>query len=816
MPENGYIRRAGRRIGSGPDATPEISGMVARSAPDWDPEPDPSEDPFSGRSGGTGVRGDTSCSAKIGTVIFASKDSSFRIFRVTDRDTGEEFTCKGNVGDIVKGIDVKLRGRFVTDRKWGRQFLVSSCEDEMSVDTMGHLLKTVPGIGPVLASRLVDRFGEDLADIIATDPSRLAEAGATDRVIEAIVRVWGARWGEKGLRELLKIAGMGDETTERFVAQAAEGDGVLALEKKIRENPWAITLEGDDETIVSFAQADRIARYLGFPMDDPARARCGVAQALRIAGASGHCWMSREKVREMSAKALSGIMTGSAFEICLDWLKEKGVVEEEDGKLYLSGLYHAEKSIAAGLADLAHEFSVPDDIIESLPRRFSPRGDPIVLNAEQESAVKSACSHTVSIVTGGPGTGKTAVVRSIIDAVRNLGGEGGIYLCAPTGKAAQRLSELSGMKASTIHRLLGMRGEQNDEVKNIDNPLPARLVIVDEASMLDCRLMEKLVEAIPNGCRIVFSGDVDQLPPVGPGNVLRDLIDSETIPVTRLSHIYRQSEKSFISQNARAINQGDYEAMEIDDAEDFDFVECRDAQTAANEVISICKELTDNGTSPMDIMVAVPMNRGDLGVRGLNDRLQSVMNPDGREVARSFGSSLRIGDKIIQTRNNYKKNVFNGELGTITGAREEGGFLCDFGNGRTVEYDEEDAPQLSLAYAMTIHKSQGSEVDNVILAISSANSYMLDRSLLYTGVTRARKFCAVVGDEAALRRAVGRSEATVRNTSLIERLQNPGYREDDKHRKTVEEAVGDTGQIRESSFRIDWSKLREFAGLAGM
>jgi len=612
----------------------------------------------------------------------------------------------------------------------------------------------------------VAAFGERTLQIIDQSPSFLSEVkGIGTKRLALIRQSWCEQKAVRDIMVFLQAHGMGPARALRI--HRTYGDDAVA---KIRANPYRLAA---DIWGIGFQIADDLAGKLGIAPDSPERARAALRHALREFSTDGHVGYPEEGVVERMVA-----MTGIAPE-----LAQKAVETERlDGAvvrdtrmtppwLYLKSLYLAETHLATHLAELGKGApplgTVSDSALMAIQTRMA-----LELAPEQKEALRMAGTSRVLIITGGPGVGKTTIVRGIVELYRQKNRK--IELCAPTGRAAKRLNETTGLEARTLHRLLEFDPGRGSFTRDGSNPLEGDLFLVDEASMLDVNLAWGFVRAIPKGASLVLVGDVDQLPSVGPGRVLAELISSGCLPVARLTRVFRQAARSGIVRAAHAVREGQLPDLEVP-ADDFFFVASEDPADIAEKLELLVRERIPKkfGLDPMrDIQVLTPMNRTELGVTALNGRLQAALNPDRGQIAvERFGQKFRVGDRVLQTHNNYKKQIYNGDLGVIVSIDEINRELTVRFDGRDVPFDLGELDEISLAYALSIHKSQGSEYPAVVMPLHTQHFMMLQRNLLYTGLTRARKLAVIVGSLRALKLAVDRQDTRERHTALGDRMR---------------------------------------------
>ena len=679
----------------------------------------------------------------------------------------------GNLLEVPVGSVLLCRGEWKVDKRYGSQFVAATWEETMPATVYGieKYLGSglVKGIGPRFARAIVQRFGTETIDIIETEIERLYEVPNIGRKRVAKIREsWEKQKDIKNV--MLFLQGYGVSTA--YAAKIYREYGKESIDK-VRENPYRLA---DDIWGIGFKTADGIAAKMGYGKEDPRRCRSGILYTLGQLSDEGHVYAGEEQLVKTAGQLLEAGET-AIRDTLAGMLQAEDLILDKDA-IYLPPFYHAECGTSRRLRDLAQSTG------RSL---FDGLFDPSSLTAEtgieydevQLAAIRQAVTSKVMVLTGGPGTGKTTTTQGIIAALKKAGLR--VLLAAPTGRAAKRMSEATGMEAKTIHRLLEYN-PQDGYKRNDENPLEGDALIVDECSMIDILLMNNLLKAVPVGMRLVFVGDIDQLPSVGAGNVLRDIIDSQRIPVVRLVRIFRQAQKSRIVMNAHAINQGRFPDISNGRDTDFFFLKEDDPERAAATIVRLVKERLSRAyrERPDRIQVLTPMQRGVVGAANLNLLLQQALNPSGPSLNRG-GYTYRQGDRVMQQRNNYDKDVFNGDLGYIREVNtEERTLKVDF-DGKWVEYDVTELDELTLAYATTIHKAQGSEYPIVVMPVLMTHFVMLQRNLIYTGITRAKKICVLIGAMKALAYAVRNMSVLKRNTSLRERL-NPSLTTDGKLR----------------------------------
>lgn len=706
-------------------------------------------------------------------ITYQNPENGYSVLKVKVKGYNDLVTLVGNLLEVPVGSVLLCRGEWKVDKRYGSQFVAATWEETMPATVYGieKYLGSglVKGIGPRFARAIVQRFGTETIDIIETEIERLYEVPNIGRKRVAKIREsWEKQKDIKNV--MLFLQGYGVSTA--YAAKIYREYGKESIDK-VRENPYRLA---DDIWGIGFKTADGIAAKMGYEKEDPRRCRSGILYTLGQLSDEGHVYAGEEQLVKTAGQLLEAGET-AIRDTLAGMLQAEDLILDKDA-IYLPPFYHAECGTSRRLRDLA----------ESTGRSlFDGLFDPSSLTAEtgieydevQLAAIRQAVTSKVMVLTGGPGTGKTTTTQGIIAALKKAGLR--VLLAAPTGRAAKRMSEATGMEAKTIHRLLEYN-PQDGYKRNDENPLEGDALIVDECSMIDILLMNNLLKAVPVGMRLVFVGDIDQLPSVGAGNVLRDIIDSQRIPVVRLVRIFRQAQKSRIVMNAHTINQGRFPDTSNGRDTDFFFMREDDPERAAETIVRLVKERLPRAyrESPDRIQVLTPMQRGVVGAANLNLLLQQALNPSGPSLNRG-GYTYRQGDRVMQQRNNYDKDVFNGDLGYIREVdTEERTLKVDF-DGKWVEYDVTELDELTLAYATTIHKAQGSEYPIVVMPVLMTHFVMLQRNLIYTGITRAKKICVLIGATKALAYAVRNVSVLKRNTRLRERL-NPSLTTDGKLR----------------------------------
>jgi exodeoxyribonuclease V alpha subunit len=700
-------------------------------------------------------------------------------------------TIVGNLPELSPGENLRLSGNWINHPKHGQQFQVEVCEQTLPATAAGirRYLGSglIKGIGPRLAERIVNQFGAQTMEVIEDQPERLREVPDIGLKRSALIaQAWE---DQKQVKEIMIFLHSHDVSTNLAIKIYKQyGDQSLNI---VQDDPYRLAR---DIFGVGFKTADRIAQALGLPTDHPSRIEAGVVFALHEMTDNGHVYAPQQLLVERSRELLEVTedhilpaldrlsqdervrqelipLAGKSGSSAIQELREQGR-EYGQRAVYLTPLYFGESGVAERLRGLAH--ALPSRLSD-LPPNFVAMDE--TLSPEQHTAIKTALTHPVSILTGGPGTGKTTCVRALIAIIESANKS--FALASPTGRAAKRLSEATGRPASTIHRLLGFTPGEGFKY-NADKPLAVDLLVVDESSMLDLLLANNLLKALQVGTHLLLVGDVDQLPSVGAGDVLRDVIESDIAPVTRLSVIFRQAAGSQIISNAHRINQGQMPYFQADAAGtnmgDFFLFPAEKPEEAAQWVQEVvCNRIPQRfDLHPQEqIQVLAPMYRGAAGVHALNERLQEKLNPASpmKPEKQLYGEIFRTGDKVMQVQNNYDKEVFNGDIGAILEINSVAHTMTVGFDGRRVVYDWSEGDQLVLAYAVSVHKSQGSEFPAVVMPILTAHYMMLQRNLLYTAITRAKELCVLVGNRRAIGIAVNNNKVAHRYTALDWRLQ---------------------------------------------
>ena len=665
--------------------------------------------------------------------------------------------------EVPVGSVLLCEGDWKIDRKYGKQFIVQSFEEVMPATVYGieKYLGSglVKGIGPKFAQLIVRQFGTDTIEVIETDIERLYEVpGIGKKRVEKIRESWEKQKDIKNV--MLFLQGYGVSTA--YAAKIYRCYGKESIDK-VNENPYRLA---DDIWGIGFKTADGIANKMGYEKNDLRRCKSGLTYTLSQLSDEGHVYAEQEQLLK-SAMELLEADQDPIVQAMKEMVETEQLIMDGD-VIYLPPFYYAEIGTANNLKGLMNCMGKKAAPIQPNMEAITLQTG-IEYDEVQVAAIRQAVNSKVMVLTGGPGTGKTTTTQGIIAALKTMGYS--ILLAAPTGRAAKRMSEATGMEAKTIHRLLEYNPADGYK-RNDENPLEGDVLIVDECSMIDILLMNNLVKALPETMHLILVGDIDQLPSVGAGNVLRDIIDSERVPVVRLTRIFRQAQTSRIVMSAHAINEGKFPDISNGKDTDFFFIKNDDADAVATAIVDLVKNRLPKGYHmPLSkIQVLTPMQRGVVGSANLNLILQEALNPTKEGLSRG-GYNFRKGDRVMQIRNNYDKEVFNGDLGYIESVNQEDRTLMVNFEERLVEYEVSELDELSLAYATTIHKAQGSEYPIVVMPVLMKHYVMLQRNLIYTGITRAKKVCVLIGSTKALAYAIHNLTVSNRNTKLKERLQ---------------------------------------------
>ena len=708
----------------------------------------------------------------VESIVFRNDETGYTVCSVKTHGGGVRqrdtvVTIVGSCAAVWEGEELHAEGQWIRHPSHGQQFQAKTitCITPTSTEGLRRYLASgmIKGIGPKFAQRIVDRFGERTLDVIDKESGRLREVeGIGEGRRKLIKESWTEQRGVREIMIFLQSHGIGTAKASRIYRQY--GADAIAV---VKRNPYRLC---EDVWGIGFKTADGIALSVGIPHDSEVRARAGLIYTLQTEADEGHCF-TLECDLLLHAQELLGI----TVEILGDALAkefEKGTLAKEDSRIYLRDLFRAETRVAAILRRLldAPQPFAPIDATRAIPWSESKMG--LNLAPLQREALRNAVTSKVSIITGGPGVGKTTIIRALTEifGARKLD----IRLAAPTGRAAKRMSEATGREAQTIHRLLKFNPNIGGFEFNLDNPMSGDCFILDETSMIDIRLMDQFLQALPDSVTLVMVGDTDQLPSVGPGNVLRDLIASGAIPCCRLDTIFRQDTSGLIVRNAHHVNRGEPLETRAGDS-DFYFVETGEPDKIIARTVDLMTQRIPSKfkLNPLaDVQVLTPMRRNLLGTENLNDVIQAALNPSGPSLVRGC-THFRVNDRVMQLRNNYDKEVFNGDIGFIKQVDEEDRALVVLFDGKPVRYAQSELDELVLAYACSIHKSQGSEYPAVIVLLHTQHYKLLQRNLLYTAITRGKRLVLVVGSSRAVHIAIQANQVRERRTSLRERLHVP-------------------------------------------
>ncbi len=708
-------------------------------------------------------------------ISYHNEENDFVVAKLREKDRNELTTIVGNLSGINPGESLKLTGNWVHNKKFGEQFQVETFEVTVPATLLGiqkYLASgMIKGIGPIMSERIVEKFGLDTLDVVEKKPERLSEVeGIGPKRILEIKKTWKE---QKEIKEIM-IFLQGHGVSASYSAKIFKQYGNHSIEI-VKENPYRLAR---DIYGTGFLTADKIAQHLGIDQNSLIRAKAGLLYILGQLTEEGHVYYP-ENLLVRKTREILHVDEEIILQAIRELSRERELFLEDldpEGNLravYLAPFYGAETGVAQRLISLKESPSNvrtihPEKAIEWVQRKLG-----IELARKQEEAVLLAATSKVLVITGGPGTGKTTIITAILRIFQQLKLK--VLLAAPTGRAAKRMNETTGWGAKTIHRLLEYSPQKGGFKKDQDDPLEADVVIIDETSMVDTVLMHHLLKAIPSHAHLILVGDVDQLPSVGPGNVLKDIIKSGRFTVVTLTEIFRQAQESMIVVNAHKVNQGQHPMIkETDKPEetDFQFIEEEDPEKILQMILDLCSEkmVRDLRFHPLrEIQVLTPMHKGTIGVTNLNVELQKRLNPGPSGITRGAWN-FRVGDKVMQVVNNYDKDIFNGDIGWILKIDpEEREVVIDF-EGRPVPYDYSDLDEIVLAYAVSVHKSQGSEYPVVILPVVTQHYLLLQRNLIYTGITRAKKRVVLIGTKKALAIAIRNNKPQRRYTLLSERL----------------------------------------------
>jgi exodeoxyribonuclease V alpha subunit len=703
-------------------------------------------------------------------IIFQNEENGYTVVKCKAKGYHELVTVVGLMPSVAVGSVLSLQGSWKNDGKYGPQFTVHSFEEILPVTTYGiekylgsGLIK---GIGPIFAKKIVNTFGIETLVVIESNADRLLEIHGLGKTrVERVKKSWQEQKEIKNIMLFLQSYGVStNHATKIFKTYGTDSINV------VKENPYRLA---DNIWGIGFKTADTIAEKLGVAKDAAIRLRSGLLYSLNKLSEDGHCYAVSDQLFKAAARMLE--TTAEKLRPVLEDMAQTGDVIVEDEAIYLPPFYFSEIGVAKKVRNLIETTRRKRiDTAGVIERLNTPKHSGITYDEVQLEAIRTAVMHKFMVLTGGPGTGKTTTTLGIIQAFQASGLQ--VLCAAPTGRAAKKMSEATGMEAKTIHRLLEFKPPQGYQ-RNAENPLEGDVLILDECSMIDIILMHNLLKAVPDDMTVIMVGDTDQLPSVGAGNVLNDIIASEVVPVVRLQRIFRQAQGSRIIMNAHRINQGKNIDITNGKASDFFFIESATPEEALENIINLVATRLPGyyHADPIrDIQVLTPMQRGLVGTVNLNKMLQERLNPAVAALAKPSinraGIEYRLHDKVMQIKNNYDKEVFNGDIGTITDVNVEDQELTISFDGREVTFERSDLDEVVLAYATTIHKSQGSEYPIVVMPFMMTHFVMLQRNLLYTAVTRAKKVLVLVGEQKAIGYAIRNQKPNERKTRLSLRL----------------------------------------------
>ncbi len=712
-------------------------------------------------------------------ITYCNEENHYTIAKIKAKGFSHLVTVVGNLVSISPGTELKLSGAWEHHPKYGEQFKIASYETVVpaTIDGIERYLGSglIKGIGPVMAKRLVGMFGLQTLDIIETDIRRLKEVdGIGDKRIDIIRTAWA---DQKEIRQVM-IFLQGHNVSTAYAAKVYKRYGKESI-NVVAANPYRLA---DDIHGIGFLIADSIAEKVGIPKDSELRAQAGILYVLKQLAEDGHVFYPYGPLLEECRKILGLEQKPIAQALANIALKKRVIIEdlndaiitENNKAVYLTEFHVEETGVARYLATLLVAEKKPLGIDHANAIAWAQEGLHLELSQQQIEATREALDRKVMVITGGPGTGKTTLINTITRIYRKCGQR--VLLAAPTGRAAKKMSEATGYEAKTIHRLLEFSPKDRGFKKNDLNKLDADLIVVDEASMIDTHLLYYLLKAVPIHATVIFVGDVDQLPSVGAGNVLKDMIDSGRIMTVMLHEIFRQAQESSIIMNAHKVNTGAFPVFSSDrnNLQDFYFVQMDDPEKTVGLIVHMCKNRIPErfGFDPVeDIQVLTPMHRGIAGAVNLNAELQKELNPSTHQLTRG-SITLKTGDKVMQIANNYDKDVYNGDIGKIISINPEDQEVTVSYEKRPVAYEYAELDEIVLAYAVTVHKSQGSEYPAVVMPLLTQHYMLLQRNLLYTAITRGKKLVVIIGTKKALAIAIKNNKTQMRYTRLQYRLRN--------------------------------------------
>ncbi len=707
-------------------------------------------------------------SGVVDRIIFHNEENGFTIF-VVNTSRSHSALIKGHIPSIHAGEQIEVTGSWIMHPKFGKQFEAQNCKISLPTTTVGiqkYLASgMIKGIGPVYAKKLVKKFGDQVLDIIDKTPYRLHEVpGIGPKRVDKIIEAWQ---DQKEISHIMVFL-QEKNISPTYATKIYKKYGMQSI-SVLQENPYRLA---DDIWGIGFKIADQIAQNMGCAVDSAKRIRSGILYALSQAIGSGHLYAELEELKQKAIKLLElEELADIAHKLKLalhDLYNSDRIAllsHEEKHFISLSSHYHTERGVASRIKQLLDHKGLSSFDLDAIYASLRISQD-IELNDDQQRGIITCLQQKITIITGGPGTGKTTLIKKLLGI---LDKEKVRYkLAAPTGRAAKRITESTGHNATTIHRLLEFDVSTMQFKHNDRNALDLDLLVIDEASMLDIFLMHSVLKAIPYNAHLILIGDIDQLPSVGAGNVLHDLIVSKIIPTIQLTHIFRQAENSLIIQNAHRINRGEFPTFSLENSKrDFIYIKEEDP----TNVPALLERIYRKVGNPKNSIVLVPMNRGAVGTVAINHVLQKFLNGSETEKQLTFGGTLfKIGDAVMQIRNNYDKNVFNGDIGTIEDINLQDRSLMIRYSNLLVEYESTEFDELVLAYAISIHKSQGSEFDTVIIPIFMQHFTLLQRNLIYTAVTRAKHLCILIGQPKAIAMGIKNNKSMARTTFLSQFL----------------------------------------------
>lgn len=704
----------------------------------------------------------------IENVTYYNQENGYTIMSVRPDGEISSITLIANTTNPLPGVTLYVEGEWKKHQIYGKQFVSTLC-NEIMPDTVYGIRKylgsgLIKGVGQVTADKIVNKFGEETPDIIENHPERLKEIPRlSQKTIDLLVESWNE---QKHMFDIMVFLKSFDISTLYAVKiYKLYGNEAISI---LKENPYRLITDIDG---IGFIKADTIALRMGYDMTSAKRQEAGIVYTLSQYAEEGNTYCTKTFLSPEVANLLS--LQPSLIDGTIDDMIEKEELVNEDNKIFLPFYYKAEKSIAEKLYELIISYK-EKEVINDLQINDIENVLGIEYNEEQREAIKTALYNNVMVLTGGPGTGKTTVTKGIITAFRLMNKQ--ILLAAPTGKAADRMSDATGGEAKTIHRLLGYNPTRG-YLYNEDFPLCGDVLILDETSMINVQLMYTLLKAVPIEMKLVLIGDVDQLPCIGAGNILSDLIKSGKVPVVKLEKIFRQAASSKIITTAHAINHGEIPVLKNEKDSDLFFMTDSDDESIADTISDLVLNRLPHkyNIKPTEIQVLTPMKKGVLGTKNLNDTLQEVINKNGGNEIKYGDTIFRENDKVMQIKNNYEKGVFNGDSGFIQKINKELKIVTVIFRKQVVDYDFGELDELMLAYAVTVHKSQGSEYPIVVMPLTKAHYMMMKRNLIYTGITRAKSLCVLIGQKQTLYMGINNIDTTKRNTYLKEFLNNENW-----------------------------------------